>query len=104
MIDFKALEMADIEINSGPPNPAMDKAFSEFLKARRKEEDEMSAFRRAWDDFEVGPSKPLTSEDKRLISEALKAYREKEGRSNKARTIHSRDAAPAGKKAKAVAK
>jgi len=61
MIDYNALEMADIEINSGPPNPAMDKAFSEFLKARRKEDDEMSAFRRAWDDFQIGPSKPLTA-------------------------------------------
>jgi hypothetical protein len=34
MIDFKKLEMADIEIVSGPANPALDRAFSEFLKAR----------------------------------------------------------------------
>jgi hypothetical protein len=103
MIDFKALEMADIEINSGPPNPAMDKAFSEFLKARRKEEDEMSAFRRAWDDFEVVPSNP-SEEEFREISKALKDYREKEARSKKALPIRSHDAMQEQKRAKAVGK
>jgi hypothetical protein len=35
MIDFKKLEMADIEIVRGPANPALDRAFSEFLNARK---------------------------------------------------------------------
>jgi hypothetical protein len=38
MIDFKKLEMADIEVVSGPPNSELDKAFSAFLKDRRAKE------------------------------------------------------------------
>jgi ABC-type phosphate/phosphonate transport system substrate-binding protein len=49
-------------------------------------------------------SRKLTTEDKREISEFLKAYREKEARSKKARTIHSRAVAEARKKVKATAK
>jgi hypothetical protein len=53
-----------------------------------------------WDDLVV-VSRKLTTEDKREISEFLKAYREKEAQSKKARTIPSRAVAGARKKAKA---
>ncbi len=61
MIDFKKLDKADIWIASEEPTTEQDKAFSEFLKARR----------------------------------------EKEARSKKARPIPSRAVAAARKKAKA---
>jgi hypothetical protein len=53
-----------------------------------------------FDDLVVVPTK-LTPEDKREISEFLKAYREKEARTKKARTIPSRAVAAARKEAKA---
>jgi len=46
-------------------------------------------------------SRKLTTEDKREISESLKAYRAKEDRSKKARPIPSRAGAAARKKASA---
>jgi hypothetical protein len=53
-----------------------------------------------WDDLVV-VSRKLTTEDKREISEFLKAHRAKEAQSKKARTIPSRAVAAARKKAKA---
>ncbi len=36
--DYDKLDDMDIYIQSGPPNPELDKAFSEFLKAHKAKE------------------------------------------------------------------
>lgn len=97
MIDFKQLEMADIEVRSGTKDPAVDRAFSEFLSDRRKKEEEMQQLRKAWDDFEVVPYDP-TPEEVKEISEFLKKRKAKEAQAKAKRTLHSRTVSTTRKK------
>ncbi|HET6399911.1 MAG TPA: hypothetical protein VFH95_00780 [Candidatus Kapabacteria bacterium] len=82
MIDFKELEMADIEVVSGPANSAVDRAFSKFLKDRAHEDAEMRKLRRAWDDLQVVPGTP---EDAKAFSKFLKARNAKQARAKATR-------------------